>query len=109
MAVEITDGTLKGKIISLLEYLNIIDSFPRIDKGETSSVAWPSGGTWIRIQFTKVFNTAPKVFITMRGNKTNWSECEVNITAITTSYATVVVWNTSDSPSGGTLEWLAIE
>lgn len=109
MAVEITDGTLKGKIISLLEYLNIIDSFPHIERGETANMNFPPRGTNIHISFTKAFKKEPTVLLSLIDGGSYFGDCALTATA-TSSSMTISVWNNNSShTASGRVSWLAIE
>lgn len=109
MAVEITDGTLKGKVVSLLNYFNIIDSLPHIESGETELFTWNPRDSYKEITFKKTFNKTPILLISLNGHASYWSECLGTVISLTTTGAKICIWNTSANASNGKVQWLAIE
>lgn len=114
---EFTDGTAKGKTLSLIELNNTLTelnnqltALPLILHGKIENInVVKNNGYVVNINFNQAFKTEPTLVAGFNGSMAYWSNLALTTTGINKDGATVYIWNnTSEADITTNIEWIAI-
>lgn len=114
---EFTDGTAKGKTLSLMELSNQLEelnnqltALPLILHGKIENINVAKNNGYIAsINFSQAFKTVPTFIVCLNGAEAYWSNLALTTNIVTTNGANVHVWNNTDVADITTnIEWIAI-
>lgn len=114
---EFTDGTAKGKTLSMMalsnqleELNNQLTALPLVLHGKIENIyVAKNNGYLASISFNQAFKTEPILVACFNGAMTNWSNLALTTIGINKDGATVYIWNnTSEADITTNIEWIAI-
>lgn len=113
---EFTDGTAKGKTLSLVELEKQIEaltekynSIPLIQTGKIDNIVeGKTSGNTQQITFEKPFQTPPSIFVGRKDGGNNWSWLKFMVDSVTTTSALIHYWNDTTEQATTGIFWVAI-
>ena len=114
---EFTDGTAKGKTLSLIELSNQLEELnnqltelPLILHGKIENfVVGKNNGKTFDITFGPAFKSTPTLVASLEGGYAYWSNLALSVDNITVNGANLRIWNnTGEADITTAIEWIAI-